>query len=89
VSNPVSLVLGLPVSRTQSVSSGVMCKACTLINVVLEALPNGMPLTIVERPPGGVFRAKLGYAVSAVLFVTSPRVYACASCVAHEYATLF
>lgn len=44
------------------------------MKVVLELLPNGIPLMVVESPPGGVFDARLGYAVSAVLFETSPSV---------------
>ena len=73
----VSLVLGLPVSRTQSVSSGVMKRAWTLIKVSVELLPKGMPLSEVNRPPGGVFSARFGYGTSAVVLETSPNVYAC------------
>ncbi len=76
VSISVSFVLGLPVSRTHRVSSGVTNKAWTEMNVSVELLPNGMPLSEVERPPGGVFIAKLGYGTSAVVLETSPKVYA-------------
>lgn len=67
VSVCISLVLGLPVSRTQRVSSGVTKRAWTLMKVSVELLPNGMPLSEVERPPGDVFNARLGYGTSAVL----------------------
>ena len=67
VSISVSLVLGLPVSRTHRVSSGVTNRAWTLMKVSVELLPNGMPLSEVERPPRGVFNARLGYGTSAVL----------------------
>lgn len=77
VSISVSFVLGLPVSRTQRVSSGVTKSAWTLIKVSVELLPNGMPLSEVERPPGGVFKARFGYGTSAVVLETSPKVYAC------------
>lgn len=78
VSISVSLMLGLPVSRTQRVSSGVMNKAWTLMKVSVELLPNGMPLSDVDRPPGagGEFIARLGYGTSAVVLETSPNVYA-------------
>ena len=45
VSISVSFVLGLPVSRTHRVSSGVTNKAWTEMNVSVELLPNGMPLS--------------------------------------------
>ena len=69
-------MLGLPVSSTHRVSSGVTYRAWTLINVVLELLANGMPLMVVESPPGGVLIAKFGYGVSAVVLTTSPSVKA-------------
>ena len=47
-------------SSTHRVSSGVTYRAWTLMNVVLELLANGMPLIVVERPPGGVLIAKFG-----------------------------
>ena len=74
VSISVSLVLGLPVSRTQRVSSGVMKRAWTLMKVFEELLPNGIPLSEADRPPGGVFKARLGYGTSAVALETSPKV---------------
>ena len=76
VSISVSLVLGLPVSRTQRVSSGVTKRAWTLMKVSVELLPNGMPLSDVDKPPGGEFIARLGYGTSAVVLETSPNVYA-------------
>ena len=47
------------------------------MNVSVELLPNGMPLSDVDRPPGGVFKARFGYGTSAVVLKTSPKVYAC------------
>ena len=44
------------------------------MNVSVELLPNGMPLSEVDRPPGGVFKAELGYGASAVALETSPKV---------------
>ena len=76
VSISVSFVLGLPVSRTHSVSSGVTKRAWTLMKVSVELLPKGMPLSEVDKPPGGVFIARSGYGTSAVVFETSPKVYA-------------
>lgn len=76
VSVCVSFVLGLPVSRTQRVSSGVTKRAWTLMKVSVELLPNGMPLIEVDRPAGGVFNSRLGYGTSAVVLETSPKVYA-------------
>ena len=85
VSDWDSFVLGLPVSRTQRVSSGVMKRACTLMKVSVELLPNGMPLSEVDRPPGGVFSARLGYGTSAVVLETSPNVYAWRICGHREH----
>lgn len=76
VSISVSFVLGLPVSRTHRVSSGVTKRAWTLMKLSVELLPNGMPLSEVESPPGGVFNARFGYGTSAVVLETSPKVYA-------------
>ena len=76
VSISVSFVLGLPVSRTQRVSSGVTKRAWTLMKVSVELLPNAMPFIEVDRPLGGVFNARLGYGSSAVVLETSPKVYA-------------
>jgi len=45
--------------------------------VFLELLAKGMPLNFVDRSPGGLFVARLGYGTSAVVFDTSPSVYAC------------
>ena len=41
-------------------SSDVTKSACTDMNVVLETLPKGMPLIVVDRPPSGVFISMFG-----------------------------
>ena len=46
------------------------------MKVFVELLPNGIPLSEVDRPPGGVFNARFGYGTSAVVLDTSPKVYA-------------
>ena len=71
-----SFMVGRPVSRTHSVSSGVTYRAWTLMKVVWLLLPNEIPLMLVDRPPEGVLRARFGYGTSAVSLATSPRVYA-------------
>ena len=76
VSISVSFVHGLPVSRTQKVSPGVTKRAWALMKVSVELLPNWIPLSGIDRPPGGVFNAGLGHGTSAVGLETSPKVYA-------------
>lgn len=77
------MIVGRPVSNTQSVSGlvivlGVMKSACTLINPELLALPNSMPLKVVLSFETGRFVKFLaeagGKGSSAVVFTTTPSV---------------
>ena len=56
------------------------------MNVLFELLPKGIPLNVVDRPPGGVFNA-IGCLGSSIRDF-SGRVGICSSCVAHEDSTL-
>ena len=47
------------------------------MKVSWELLTKGMPLIMVERPPGGMFIANFGYGILGMVFETSPSVYAC------------
>ena len=44
------------------------------MKVLLELLPKPIPLSVVERPPGGLFVARSGKGTSAVVLETSPSV---------------
>ena len=50
------------------------------MRVSCELRPKATPLVVLDKPAGSEFLARFGKETSAVVFVTSPGVYACTHC---------